>query len=342
MVHRSIAATAVLAGQRATSVLLRTMRDNRLANDYYRAAIAAQLDGTVGHVHGTGTTAFTATFQDRIRTTTGVNDQLSFGFQSPSYGFATYTVTLSAGLRTFSAHATLIQDAFRAAVDAGSPASVPIEVVYDSDAESKKRGLWSLRHTGSVEPRLFQLLFGTGAGAARSHAQTIGFPKKDQKGGLAYTGDSGFIDGLAQELFSLGQGGLLTSNDFVSSPAGSKAFTTVKFKNKIVPASAFQDGSVAGGGSGGIADGALRGEKFNDATSVAAVSITAGNFNNFNVTVPNGGAGRVLQVAPYCTDPAGILPHLVEVTSITYVGPHYTVRLTNLDSVSRALGPIVY
>jgi hypothetical protein len=336
MARRNIPASAVLDGKPASTYLIRAMADNRVAADHSRQALAARLDASTGHAHSADSlTTTTYTHEDPVETRTDANTKLDFRFGGDDYAAADYQATLTVGTRTPAAHAAHAQAQMRAAVDAGSPSSVPLTVTYDVGEDSETRGLFRIRHTGttdSANARVLTLLGASGAGAATSAYPSMGIAKRDHRGAYGYTGESGFIDSFVQDTVMLADGGWIGTAGFEA-----LAFESAKLGAGSVPNAAFQTGSVAGSK---IVAGQVGGVKFGAPAVSSASNIGSGATVNFDIVLTGRGAGATPCCAPVCTTGSVQSVHL-QIVSITHLsGDTYRVAVKN-DAPATATAVVV-
>lgn len=320
--YRTIEDAALDQDVVATAYTARAMRDNRLWLDNARASVAAQLDGTTGHVHSAETDSFEYNFDDRIEIVTGQNDELAIQFQGTGVGLSTQTVALDGGIRTPTAHAAHVQAKLRAAFSG----TTEISVVYDVTEDSETRGLFLIRHTGASGTRVLSLLFRSVAGSA---APAMRFRKADQYGALGYKGDGGFADSFPQDTIELSDGSWLDYNGFED-----EAFTTDKFADEVVPGRAFQDDSIA---AGKIKAGAVTGPKLGEAETGVIGTITNNNTGSVDVDIANGGVGRRPNWG-VCSS-TGASQGGLTVVSVTHVaggaGNRWRVQVRNISGVTQ-------
>lgn len=328
---------AVTAGAPASPYLMRALRDNDEAIANANLTIGKMLDDTIGHVHGVGVRTYTYNFIDRVEVKAGFNDCVPFAYEDPTHAEADYCATLTADTYELDDLAAHIQTRMIAEVG-GSPAAL-IEVVYDDVEGSPTRGLFVIRHTGSVEPRVLHLLFASGVGASECIGPSIGFAKLDRRGANAYAGDSGFSDGYTQDTYTPWEGGLLGDDAWVPG-----AFTAVKLGNNVISTRCFQNNAVSGSaGDDHIQDGTLTGDKTGGPEGVSVATIANEDTHDFTLSMPNGGAGRTPMVVPYTIDAGGAFFAWFSVELLTHTGGNnWTVRVRNHDTDSHLVGIRAY
>jgi len=283
MAHRTIKDRSLAARALASALLMRALRDNHVYIDNLGQAFQAALDELAGHVHDGGTTTTDFNADDRIEIVSGVRDRLRVRFGGGAYAVATYTITLTPGIYTPADLATHIQTLLRQAIDAGSPGSVPLAVIYDITEGAKTRGLFRFRHTGGTDTpnaRILSLLFDF---TDRNAAPLLGYRQEAKKGSNGYAGDSGFGDSYVQDSITLGNGPKLGTAGFVDG-----AFITRTFKSRVVTTEKIDDDAVQGSaGAGNVHAGAITGRKFGPPDASGTGALLALSYGTFAIAMAN-------------------------------------------------------